>query len=85
MMLTTFSVTPGMGTQDQYPVGDLLGKHKDRTEYLNHRYLLPGLANELSGAYWDLYLPLQGINSVVHRALVVDRSVFLIGYNYSLV
>ncbi|CAH0597827.1 unnamed protein product [Chrysodeixis includens] len=64
---------PGMGTQDQYPVGDLLGKHKDRTEYLNHRYLLPGLAHELSGAYWDLYLPLQGVNSVVHRALVVDR------------
>ncbi|XP_075986340.1 superoxide dismutase family protein Rsod isoform X1 [Anticarsia gemmatalis] len=64
---------PGMGTQDQYPVGDLLGKHKDRTEYLNHKYLLPGLANELSGAYWDVYLPLQGPHSVVHRAMVVHR------------
>ncbi|XP_022827312.1 uncharacterized protein LOC111357026 isoform X1 [Spodoptera litura] len=64
---------PGMGTQDQYPVGHLLGKHKDRTEYLNHKYLLPGLASELSGAYWDVYLPLQGIHSVVHRAIVVER------------
>ncbi|PZC73227.1 hypothetical protein B5X24_HaOG209907 [Helicoverpa armigera] len=64
---------PGMGTQDQYPVGDLLGKHKDRTEYLNHRYLLPGLAHELSGAYWDVYLPLHGASSVLHRALLVER------------
>ncbi|XP_050553803.1 uncharacterized protein LOC118270440 isoform X1 [Spodoptera frugiperda] len=64
---------PGMGTQDQYPVGQLLGKHKDRTEYLNHKYLLPGLASELSGAYWDVYLPLQGVHSVVHRAIVVER------------
>ncbi|XP_030019565.2 uncharacterized protein LOC115439736 [Manduca sexta] len=64
---------PGMGTQDQYPVGDLLGKYKDRTEYLNHNYLLPGLANELSGLYWDVYLPLQGRQSVVHRALVLTR------------
>ncbi|CAH0763523.1 unnamed protein product [Diatraea saccharalis] len=62
-----------MGTQDQYPVGDLLGKYKDRTEYLNHKYLLPGLANELSGAYWDVFLPLYGVNSVVHRSLVVVR------------
>ncbi|XP_012547044.2 uncharacterized protein LOC101739289 isoform X1 [Bombyx mori] len=64
---------PGLSTQDHYPVGDLLGKYKDRTEYLNHKYLLPGLANELSGAYWDVYLPLQGIYSVVHRSLVLER------------
>lgn len=64
---------PGMGTQDQYPVGDLLGKYKDRTEYLNHKYLLPGLANELNGAYWDVFLPLYGIHSVVHRSLVLQR------------
>ncbi|XP_028170007.1 uncharacterized protein LOC114359719 isoform X1 [Ostrinia furnacalis] len=64
---------PGMGTQDQYPVGDLLGKYKDRTEYLNHKYLLPGLASELSGAYWDAFLPLQGVHSVMHRSLVLDR------------
>ncbi|XP_072936452.1 uncharacterized protein Rsod isoform X1 [Epargyreus clarus] len=64
---------PGMGTQDQYPVGDLLGKYKDRTEYLNHKYLLPGLANELSGAYWDVFLPLGGMMSVLHRALVLTR------------
>lgn len=65
-----------MGTQDQYPIGDLLGKHKDRTEYLNHKYLLPGLANELSGSYWDVYLPLQGPHSVVHRAMVIQRLVY---------
>ncbi|XP_032523297.2 uncharacterized protein LOC116774686 isoform X1 [Danaus plexippus] len=64
---------PGMGTQDQYPVGDLLGKYKDRTEYLNHKYLLPGLANELSGAYWDAWLPLSGKHSVAHRAVVLTR------------
>ncbi|KPJ12105.1 hypothetical protein RR48_02994 [Papilio machaon] len=64
---------PGMGTMDQYPVGALLGKYKERTEYLNHRYLLPGLADELSGAYWDVYLPLYGRHSVMHRPLVLER------------
>ncbi|CAH2230559.1 jg8887 [Pararge aegeria aegeria] len=64
---------PGMGTQDQYPVGDLLGKYKDRTEYLNHKYLLPGLVNELSGAYWDVFLPLSGRHSVMHRAVILTR------------
>ncbi|CAG9134499.1 unnamed protein product [Plutella xylostella] len=63
----------GLGTQDQYPVGDLLGKYKQRTEYLNHKYLLPGLANELSGAYWDVFLPLHGRHSVVHRSVVLER------------
>ncbi|KAL4711587.1 hypothetical protein ACJJTC_003604 [Scirpophaga incertulas] len=68
------SVPPaGMGTQDQYAIGDLLGKYKDRTEYLNHKYLLPGLANELSGSYWDVFLPLQGVYSVVHRGMVLVR------------
>ena len=64
-----------MGTQDQYPVGDLLGKYKGRTEYLNHKYLLPGLANELNGAYWDVFLPLGGKQSVVHRSVVLTRLV----------
>ncbi|XP_045506507.1 uncharacterized protein LOC123702765 isoform X2 [Colias croceus] len=68
------SVPPaGLSTQDHYAIGDLLGKYKDRTEYLNHKYLLPGLANELSGSYWDVFLPLSGKNSVMHRALVVTR------------
>lgn len=62
-----------MGTQDQYPVGALYGKYKDRTEYLNHHYMLPGLAIELSGSYWDVFLSLQGQNSIVHRALVLQR------------
>lgn len=73
----------GMGTQDQYPVGDLLGKYKDRTEYLNHKYLLPGLANELSGAYWDAWLPLSGKHSVAHRAVVLTRLVILLNNSIS--
>ncbi|VVC90046.1 unnamed protein product [Leptidea sinapis] len=64
---------PGLGTQNQYAIGDLLGKYKGRTEYLNHKYLLPGLANELSGSYWDVFLPLTGLYSIMHRALVVTR------------
>ncbi|KAJ2940014.1 hypothetical protein O0L34_g14045 [Tuta absoluta] len=64
---------PGMGTQDQYAVGDLFGKYKDRTEYLTHRYLLPGLAIELTGAYWDVFLPLSGPHSVLHRSMVLQR------------
>lgn len=63
----------GLGTQNQYAIGNLFGKYKDRTEYLNHKYLLPGLANELSGFYWDVYLPLYGVNSIVHRSLVLER------------
>ncbi|XP_077282996.1 superoxide dismutase family protein Rsod [Arctopsyche grandis] len=68
-----FNPPPGMGTQDQYPLGDLFGKLKGRTEYLNHKYLLPSLSNELSGTYWDAFLPLQGPNSVIHRSLVIKR------------
>lgn len=63
----------GMGSQDQYPIGDLFGKLKGRTEYLNHKYLLPSLSNELSGMYWDAFLPLQGPNSIIHRSLIVKR------------
>ncbi|XP_022116350.2 uncharacterized protein LOC110994148 [Pieris rapae] len=64
---------PGLSTQDHYAIGDLLGKYKDRTEYLNHKYLLPGLANELSGSYWDVFLPLSGKYSVMHRSVVITR------------
>lgn len=63
----------GMSTQDHYAIGDLLGKYKDGTEYLNHKYLLPGLANELSGSYWDVFLPLSGKHSVMHRSVVITR------------
>lgn len=71
-----------MGTQDQYPVGVLYGKYKDRTEYLNHHYMLPGLAVELSGSYWDVFLPLQGQNSIVHRALVLQRYVSVLNVKH---
>lgn len=73
-----------MGTQDQYPVGALYGKYKDRTEYLNHHYMLPGLAVELSGSYWDVFLPLQGRNSIVHRAMVLQRYASLLNMHHDL-
>ncbi|XP_063389539.1 uncharacterized protein LOC134675251 [Cydia fagiglandana] len=63
----------GMGTQDQYAVGDLLGKLLGRSPRLPHAYLLPGLAPELAGMYWDVFLPLRGAASVRHRALLVER------------
>lgn len=39
-----------------------------------HKYLLPlSPGNELNGIYWDVFLPLQGIHSVVHRGLSIER------------
>lgn len=39
-----------------------------------HKYLLPLTpGNELNGIYWDIFLPLQGINSVVHRGITIER------------
>ncbi|KAI8423349.1 hypothetical protein MSG28_014359 [Choristoneura fumiferana] len=64
---------PGMGTQDQYAVGDLMGKLLGRSPRRPHRYLLPGLALELDGTYWDAFLPLRGAHSVRHRALLIER------------
>ncbi|XP_058804660.1 uncharacterized protein LOC131671891 [Phymastichus coffea] len=63
---------PGLGTQDQYAIGDLSGKLQGRKEGSNHLDILPGSA-KLSGLYWDTYLPLSGIHSVVHRSLVVQK------------
>ncbi|XP_008207466.1 uncharacterized protein LOC100124033 [Nasonia vitripennis] len=62
----------GLGTQDQYAVGDLTGKLQGRKEGSHHLDILPGSA-KLSGLYWDAYLPLSGINSVVHRSLVIHK------------
>lgn len=39
-----------------------------------HKYLLPlSPGNELNGIYWDIFLPLQGIHSAVHRGITVER------------
>ncbi|KYN36526.1 Superoxide dismutase [Cu-Zn], partial [Trachymyrmex septentrionalis] len=63
---------PGYGTQDQYAIGDLSGKLQDRKEGSYHNDILPGSA-KLSGIYWDTYLPLSGIHSIIHRSLVLYR------------
>ncbi|XP_011873780.1 PREDICTED: uncharacterized protein LOC105565305 [Vollenhovia emeryi] len=62
----------GFGTQDQYAIGDLSGKLQDRKEGSYHNDILPGSA-KLSGIYWDTYLPLSGIHSIVHRSLVLYK------------
>lgn len=59
---------------DQYPIGDLSGKLQMRNKDYPHDYLLPITpGNELNGIYWDVFLPMKGVNSIVHRALTVDR------------
>ncbi|XP_043268911.1 uncharacterized protein Rsod isoform X2 [Venturia canescens] len=63
---------PGLGTQDQYAIGDISGKLQGRKSRSYHSDILPGSA-QLAGIYWDLYLPLSGINSVVHRSLVLHK------------
>ncbi|KAL9892126.1 superoxide dismutase family protein Rsod isoform 1-T1 [Glossina fuscipes fuscipes] len=62
---------PGFGTQDQYPVGDLSGKLQSRNKHYFHHYQLPGSSSELNGLYWDVFLPLRGIDSIAHRSLVI--------------
>ncbi|KAK2588649.1 hypothetical protein KPH14_006415 [Odynerus spinipes] len=62
----------GLGTQDQYSIGDLSGKLQGRKEGSYHNDILPGSAT-LHGIYWDTYLPLSGVHSVVHRSLVVHK------------
>ncbi|XP_031640527.1 uncharacterized protein LOC116352238 isoform X2 [Contarinia nasturtii] len=64
----------GYGTQDQYPVGDLSGKLQMRNNEYPHNYLLPITpGNELNGIYWDVFLPMQGWYSIVHRGLTIER------------
>lgn len=65
---------PGFGTQDQYPVGDLSGKLEMRNKHYPHNYLLPLTpGKELNGIYWDVFLPLEGSDSVIHRGMTVDK------------
>lgn len=65
---------PGYGTQDQYPVGDLSGKLQMRNKDYPHKYLLPySPGSELDGIYWDVFLPMHGIHSVVHRGVIIER------------
>lgn len=65
---------PGYGTQDQYPIGDLSGKLQNRNKDYPHNYLLPLTPNnELNGIYWDVFLPMKGIHSIVHRGLIIEK------------
>lgn len=63
---------PGLGTQDQYAIGDLSGKLQGRKEGSYHSNILSGSA-KLSGIYWDTFLPLSGAYSVLHRSLVLHK------------
>lgn len=54
-------VPPHLGTQDQYAIGDITGKLKLQNNA------------ELSAEYWDIYMPLEGMNSVVQRGFAIQR------------
>ncbi|XP_030762415.1 uncharacterized protein LOC115887200 isoform X2 [Sitophilus oryzae] len=60
----------GYGTQDQYPIGDLSGKLLSRN---NASMLVPG-GQELNGTFWDVFLPLQGTYSIIHRSFVIYKN-----------
>lgn len=64
----------GLGTQDQYMIGDLSGKLKGRNKNEKHDYFLPAdITQELDGIYWDIFLPLLGSSSVYHRGLFLNK------------
>lgn len=64
---------PGLGTQEQYFVGDLTGKLTGRNKMNKHNFVIPDGTNELNGIYWDLFLPLSGQHSVVNRGFVMNQ------------
>ncbi|XP_034178940.2 uncharacterized protein Rsod isoform X1 [Osmia lignaria lignaria] len=68
----TTAPPPGLGTQDQYAIGDLSGKLQGRKEGSYHYDILPGSA-KLTGIYWDTYLPLSGIHSIIYRGLILHK------------
>lgn len=61
----------GFGTQDQYAVGDLTGKLLNRNENYPHQFFING-SRELSGIYWDVFLPLEGADSIADRGVLVE-------------
>lgn len=61
----------GYGTQDQYPVGEISGKLQSRNKKYYHHSFLPGASSELNGLYWDVFLPLQGLDSIAYRSMVI--------------
>lgn len=65
----------GYGTQDQYAIGDLTGKLLNHNADPSSAVFFRTQSQELSGTYWDLYLPLYGMNSVVHRNVVFKDNI----------
>lgn len=65
---------PGLGTQDQYAIGDLTGKLLGRSKDMAHS-VFSSQSGELSGVYWDVFLPLYGKSSVTHRNLVLKDNI----------
>lgn len=65
---------PGLGTQDQYAVGDLTGKLLGRSKDMVHAFFSEQ-SGELSGVYWDIFLPLYGRQSVMHRNLALTPNI----------
>lgn len=66
-----FSSSLGLGTQEEYPVGDLTGKLWNKETNTVKRIFQN--SNELNGIYWDLYSPLIGAQSILLRGLVITR------------
>ena len=64
---------PGFGTQDQYAVGDLSGKLLNRNKNYTHHFFIDQNSAELNGIYWDVFLAIQGENSIVHRGLAIHK------------
>lgn len=64
---------PGYGTQDQYLIGDLSGKLTGRNKAEKHNYIIESDSSELSGVYWDIFLPLTGKNSIVNRGFMFNQ------------
>lgn len=62
---------PGLGTQDQYAVGDLTGKLLHRNKKYMHKFFIEG-SMELNGIYWDVFLTLEGKDSAVDRGLTIQ-------------
>lgn len=64
---------PGLGTQEQYPAGDLSGKLTGRNKRDKHNFVISDGTNELNGIYWDLFMPLFGRHSIVNRGFSMNQ------------
>jgi hypothetical protein len=38
-----------------------------------HHYIIEDGTNELSGIYWDIFLPLSGRDSIINRGFTVNE------------